>query len=217
MAGYKQPQRIGAQRIGILGGAFDPPHLAHRTLAQVALAQLGLDALHVIPTGQAWHKARPLTDAGHRLAMCKLAFEGLGGEGQHVIFDEREIRRQGPSYTIDTLRELKTEYANAEFFLIMGQDQMRALPTWNHWQDIAAMALICWADRDLDGQGLGWNFEPTPELRGHSRKLAMPLMDLSSTGIRAQIGASIASRQTTPLVSPAVARYIADHHLYQPT
>ena len=79
-------------RVGMFGGAFDPPHRAHRALAEAALHQLGLDLLLVLPTGLAWHKSRGLTAAAHRVAMCELAFAGL----PHLRIDQREIRREGP-------------------------------------------------------------------------------------------------------------------------
>ena len=68
-------------RVGMFGGAFDPPHWAHRALAETALGQLRLDHLHILPTGHAWHKPRQLSPAEHRVAMCKLAFDGLAVEG----------------------------------------------------------------------------------------------------------------------------------------
>ena len=134
-----------ASRVGMFGGAFDPPHLAHRALAQCALEQLRLDVLHVLPTGQAWHKTRPLTAAVHRLAMSELAFGGL----PRLLLDDREIRREGPSYTLDTLRELQADHPGAQLFLVMGQDQAHALPSWRRWEDILELATICVADRDL--------------------------------------------------------------------
>ena len=88
-----------APRIGIFGSAFDPPHNAHVALALAALAQLALDHLLVFPTGQAWHKTRPLSGAAHRLAMARLAFDGM----ERVSVDDRELRRTGPTYTFDTL------------------------------------------------------------------------------------------------------------------
>ena len=195
------------QRIGMFGGAFDPPHLAHRALAGAALAQLQLDALHVLPTGQAWHKSRPLTAAAHRLAMSRLAFEGLGP----VLLDDREIRRDGPSYTLDTLRELHAEHPQAELYLVMGKDQADVLPTWRNWQDIVSLACICVADRDmLTGQET--QFLPPPEMVGRFRKLQMPAMDISATGIRARVAGG---QGIAPLVSPAVARYIEHNSLYQ--
>ena len=195
------------RRIGMFGGAFDPPHLAHRALAGAALAQLRLDELHVLPTGQAWHKARPLTAAAHRLAMCRLAFEGLAG----VQLDEREIRRAGPSYTLDTLQELQAEQPQAELFLVMGKDQADVLPSWRNWERIVHLAIICVADRDVM-TGQETRFVPPPEMAGRFCKIHMPSMDISATGIRARVAGG---QGIAPLVSPAVARYIEDNSLYQ--
>jgi len=190
----------------MFGGAFDPPHLAHRSLAEVALRQLELDELRVLPTGQAWHKTRPLTNAAHRLAMSRLAFAGLGG----AVVDEREIRRAGPSYTLDTLRELQAENPQAELYLVMGKDQADALPTWRDWGRIVELAIICVADRDgLTGQET--RFVPPPGMAGRFCKLHMPTMDISATGIRARVAGG---QGIAPLVSPAVARYIDQHNLY---
>ena len=193
----------------MFGGAFDPPHLAHRALAEVALHQLALDALHILPTGEAWHKTRSLSPAQHRLAMSRLAFAGLA----RSMVDEREIRRIGPSYTLDTLRELQAEQPQAELYLVMGKDQADVLPTWRNWEQIVEIAIICVADRDaLTGQET--TFTPPPQMLGRFRKLQMPTMDISATGIRARV----ASQQgIAPLVSPSVARYIEDHHLYENT
>ena len=88
------------RRIGVFGGAFDPPHRGHTALAQAALEHLDLDLLLVVPTGTAWHKSRPLSDAQHRLAMCALAF----GDVSRAQIDDCEIVRSGPSYTVDTLQ-----------------------------------------------------------------------------------------------------------------
>lgn len=200
---------MSLKKVGMFGGAFDPPHLAHRALAEVALEQLKLDELRILPTGQAWHKTRTLTEAGHRLAMARLAFEGLPG----VVVDDREIRRAGPSYTLDTLRELRAEQPQAELYLVMGKDQADVLPTWRDWERIVEIAIICVADRDgLTGQET--RFVPPPAMAGRFRKLQMPAMDISATGIRARV----ASRQgIAPLVSPAVARYIEQNHLYTGT
>lgn len=200
---------MAPKKIALFGGAFDPPHLAHRALAETALAQLQPDELRVLPTGQAWHKSRPLTDAKHRLTMVRLAFEGL----PRVLMDDREIRRSGPSYTLDTLREVHAENPQAELYLVMGKDQADVLPTWRDWQEIVKLAVICVADRDvLTGQVVP--FVPPPEMTGRFRKLNMPVMDISATGIRARVAGL---QGIAPLVSPAVARYIETNHLYQST
>lgn len=194
------------QRLGVFGGAFDPPHLAHRALAEVALRQLALAELRILPTGQAWHKTRQLTDSKHRLAMVALTFDHLPG----VVLDDREIRRQGPSYTLDTLRELHQEQPQAELFLVMGKDQADVLPSWRNWQEIVKLAIICVADRDgMTGEMT--RFVPPPSLAARFRQLHMPAMDISATGIRTRV----ASQQgIAPLVCEPVARYIENHHLY---
>ena len=81
------------RRIGLYGGAFDPPHTGHHALAACAIRQLQLDVLHVLPTGDAWHKTRALSDATHRMAMAALNFADL----PEVLIDDRELLRRGPS------------------------------------------------------------------------------------------------------------------------
>ncbi|MFZ3128488.1 MAG: nicotinate (nicotinamide) nucleotide adenylyltransferase [Rhodoferax sp.] len=196
-----------ARRIGVFGGAFDPPHLGHRALAQAALAQLQLDALRIIPTGQAWHKNRALTPAVHRLAMAQLAFAGL----ERVHIDPRETQRPGASYTVDTLRELHDEHPQAQLFLILGQDQAQALTSWHRWEEIPQLAIICVADRAGFSGGKGVFDALLPEVP-NVRRLEMPPVDVSATDIRQHL----ANQQSVaPLVFEPVARYIALHHLYQ--
>ena len=132
-----------ARRVGVFGGAFDPPHLAHVALAQAAVDQLVLDQLRILPTGQAWHKARRLTDGIHRLAMAEEAFRSV----PHAVVDGRELRRTGPTYTIDTLRELRAEQPGAELMLVIGADQAEALHSWRESDAIIALATICIAAR----------------------------------------------------------------------
>lgn len=129
-AGARRP------RVGLYGGAFDPPHLAHIALAQAAVEQLGLDVLYIIPTGQPWMKQRSLTPAAHRLAMAQLAFAHL----PKVQVDDCELRRSGTTYTIDTLRELQARPAHAgqasDWFLVMGEDLLHTLPQWQRADDL---------------------------------------------------------------------------------
>jgi nicotinate-nucleotide adenylyltransferase len=199
------------QRIGIFGGAFDPPHNAHVALARTAIEQLGLDELRIFPTGQAWHKPRALSATEHRLAMAHLAFDGL----PRVRVDARETQRSGPTYTIDTLLELQQEYQGAQLFLLLGQDQAEALPKWHRWQELLQLAIICVAVRDADTTRAG-DFEPLAGLpeapQGRFQRLGLTPMAVGSTRIRAMLatGEGIA-----PLVPQAVARYISLHHLYQ--
>ncbi|HYF41072.1 MAG TPA: nicotinate (nicotinamide) nucleotide adenylyltransferase, partial [Ramlibacter sp.] len=135
-------------RLGLFGGAFDPPHRAHVLLARTAVEQLRLDELRICPTGQAWHKARGLTPAQHRLAMCRIAFAGV----PRAVLDDRELERAGPSYTVDTLRELHAEQPQAELFLVMGEDQAASFTGWREWAEIARLATLCIAQRPYEAQ-----------------------------------------------------------------
>jgi nicotinate-nucleotide adenylyltransferase len=199
-------------RIGVFGGAFDPPHNAHVALAQAALAQLGLAQLRIFPTGQAWHKARGLSSAKHRLAMAELAFESL----PNVAVDAREIRRSGPTYTLDTLLELKKECPDMQPVLLIGTDQAAALRSWHGFEEILSIAIVSIAHR-ADPTRATARFDPqslAPLPRGaRFEPIDLAPLDISATDIRARVarGADISG-----LVPPAVARYIDRHHLYAP-
>lgn len=194
------------RRLGVLGGAFDPPHIAHVALGRAAVEQLQLDKLLVLPTGQAWHKARALSASEHRLAMTRLAFNQV----RNAAVDPRETRRTGPTYTVDTLRELHTEYPDAELFLILGKDQGDVLSTWHQWEMIPKFAIICVADR-VDQGDVKDRFVPPASLRDRFRNLQMPRMPISATDIRTRISLH---QDLATLVSEPVARYIDQHHLY---
>lgn len=196
-----------ALRVGVFGGAFDPPHRGHVSLAQAALEQLQLDVLHAIPTGQAWHKTRDLTASVHRLAMTRLAFEGV----DRVRVDAREIARDGPSYTVDTLTELQAAYPQAQLYLLVGEDQAQALPTWHRWQEIVQLAIICVAAR-ADRTGAIGQFDALKSLLPDMRILKMPPLAISATDIRRRLAHH---ENVAPLVFEPVARYIDHYHLYQ--
>lgn len=193
------------RRVGMFGGAFDPPHIAHVALARAAVEQLQLDELRIFPTGDAWHKAQALSPAAHRLAMARIAF----GELSRTVVDERELRRPGPTYTIDTLRELKAEQPQAQVFLIMGEDQAVSLTRWREWQAIPALATICMAARAATSPDAPRQLPAEAELK----LLRLPEMPESATQVRARVAAG---EGIDHLVPPGVARYIAQHSLYRP-
>lgn len=195
-----------ARRVGMFGGAFDPPHRAHVALANCALRQLALDRLFIFPTGQAWHKDRPLTAAGHRVAMARLAFATV--EGAEV--DDRELRRTGPTYSVDTLRELQAEHPGAQLHLLMGEDQAAGFTGWHAWQEVARLAVLCVAGRGA-GEGVA-RLRALPGVR--VELLRLPPMPESATEIRTRL---TTGQDITDLVEPAVASYIESHHLYQST
>jgi nicotinate-nucleotide adenylyltransferase len=202
MAASHQPARIG-----VFGGAFDPPHVGHFELAQAAVGEFALDRLVVLPTGHAWHKRRALSAAEHRIAMAKLAFAEL----PQAVVDARETQRAGPSYTVDTLRELQAENPQAQLYLLIGEDQARALTTWHAWEDLSKLAIICVAAR-ADSTGAIGQFDALKAQFPGLTVIHMPPRELSATDLRqrAALGQSL-----IPLVFESVARYIDHHHLYQ--
>ena len=204
---------VDARRIGVFGGSFDPPHRAHVALAQCALAQLALDELHVVPTGVAWYKARGLSAPQDRLAMTRLAFADM----PRVVIDDREVKRAGPTFTIDTLVALQQENPAAQLYLVMGSDQFSAFRQWHRWEGILEIAIICVAMRAVN-TGTSGLFDSYVGQKGRFCSLSMPQSALSATqvrGVSAQPTAGFA--EISALVPPPVARYIADHSLYRAT
>ena len=193
-------------RVGMFGGAFDPPHRAHVALAREAIEQLRLDRLFVIPTGQAWHKDRALTAAEHRLAMTRIAFDGI----PQVVVDDRELKREGATYSVETLRELRDEHPGTQLVLLMGEDQARSFTRWIAWQEIARIAILGVAGRG-SGEGLA-ALRALPGVRVET--LQWTQRTESATEIRARLAAG---QDIADLVEPAVASYIESQHLYQTT
>ena len=198
------------QRIGVFGGAFDPPHNAHVALARAALDQFELDSLHVVPTGMAWHKSRALSAPVHRLTMTRLAFDNVA----RVVVDDRELQRKGPTFTIDTLKALQTENPQAQIYLFIGADQFVAFRQWHQWQEILEIAIICIADR-AESTPTQTQFDAYAAQSHRFFTLKLPLMSVSATQVR-QLIASGAACDIAKLVPEPVARYIALHQLYAP-
>jgi len=190
---------------GLFGGSFDPPHLAHRALALAALAQLELDTLVWLPARQSPHKADRMPASGaDRVAMLQRMTEG---EPRFSI-DTRELDRDGPSFTVDTLRELHAQRPGTRWWLVIGQDQYARFDTWHEWREILSLAGLAVSARDGDA------VRAAPGLSGvdHSlRILQMPALPHSATTVRTRAAAGL---DVTALVGAPVARYIADHHLY---
>jgi len=192
------------KRIGLYGGSFDPPHLGHLALAHIALEHLRLDELRWLPAGTPYQKRCMPAPAADRQAMVEAA---IAGEPRFVI-DTRELQRVGPSYTIDTLRELQRDAAPAQWFLVIGQDQYANLPSWHEWRELIGRVTLAVAARD----GAAPDPAPLAGAAHHVEVLPLPRIDVSSTGIRDRIAAG---RDYTDMVPPAVASYIDRHHLYR--
>ena len=196
----------------MFGGAFDPPHQAHVALARLAVEQLELDELRILPTGQAWHKARALSPQEHRLAMTRLAFEGM----PRIVVDQRELTRSGPTFTIDTLEALQAEKPEAQLYLVMGADQFAAFRQWHRWKDILELAIICIADRAISTAAEA-QFDAYKGLTARFLILPLPLMPVSATQIRQLIASGTdKTREISDLIPEPVARYISLNRLYSP-
>lgn len=212
-------------RVGVYGGAFDPPHLDHLAMAQAFAAHMGLQRLVVVPTGQAWHKAVNLSPAPHRLAMARAAFEASRFPSHcEVVVDDLEIRQPGPSYTHQTLDALQAESPDARWALLMGQDQFERFTTWHRWQHIAQAATLVVAERPIYSSARGGSGLESPALaplpansdgQQAPTPVALPWkgLRLSSTHIRAHVAAH-GTEGLQAMVLPAIARYISVHQLY---
>lgn len=201
-----------ADGIAVLGGSFNPPHGTHRRIAAAAFAHLPISELRVLPAGDHPHKRhRDMAPAAHRLAMCRLLFADL----PHVVVDDREVRREGPSFTVDTLAELQREHPGRQLFLLVGSDNTPLLPTWRDHHRILALATVVTfprADAPLDAAALhrvDLSAREREDLLAHV--LPMAADAVSATAIRARLRAG---ERDLPELAPAVEGYLRTHHLY---
>ncbi len=198
-------------RLGVLGGTFDPPHLGHLILAQCAFAQLKLDAVKFIPAGDPWRKVSyEVTPAQHRLEMARLA---VAGDARFGV-DDCEVRRQGPTYTSETLTELRSALgASAQLYFLVGEDAVEDMRYWRDPQAIFAAARLAVAPR-LDAPvpvpPTGGGLEPLV-LPDHDR-LDMPYIGINATDLRARIRRGESVKY---LVPETVDAYIREHGLYR--
>jgi len=193
------------QKIGLLGGSFDPVHNAHIALARAAYAQLNLSTVRLIPVGEAWQKQRTLTAAEHRIAMLELALQMLGPWAQ---IDKIETERNGPSYTIDTLDALDSAYGKQDWFWIMGTDQLANFCSWHRWEDLAARLTLAVAVRPQTA----WKIPAAlAALAPRIQKISMPVLAVTATEIRSRVAQHQAFSR---LVPEPIAQYIANHDLY---
>jgi nicotinate-nucleotide adenylyltransferase len=191
------------KRIGLFGGTFDPPHVAHVALANAALASLALDAVRWVPAGQPWQKTRVITPAAHRAAMVALAI----ADESRFLLDRTEIDRAGPSVTLDTVRALQAAEPQAQWTLLIGADQYAALHTWKGWQELLSRVVLAVANRP--GAALPVHADV---LRHPHRVVPLPMLDVASSDIRARVAQG---QPIDGLVPPEVARYIEHHALYR--
>lgn len=216
-----EPVPVPCRRIGLLGGTFDPPHRAHVALARQALRELQLDEVWWIPAGDPWQKrgTRTISPASDRLEMVRRAVKG---EPRFRV-EDLECRREGPSYAIDTVRELQRAHPGVDWIWILGEDAYRGLPTWKAFPALAAAVSFAVARRGLDETpasaerdatlpASGANLGPLPSFPGvRATALDMPPDAASSTAIRAT---AAAGADLSVWLHHEVARYIDLMRLY---
>ncbi|MGX5833542.1 nicotinate-nucleotide adenylyltransferase [Aeromonas piscicola] len=209
--------------IGLLGGTFDPIHIGHLRPAIEARDAIGLAEIRLIPNHIPPHRANPFCSSEQRLAMVKLA----AAENAGFVVDERELRRDTPSWTIDTLIELRQALPDTPLCFLMGMDSLLGLPGWHRWQELLDHAHLVVNVRP------GWQPEYPREvaellarhhtmdatalhrcLAGHIWLADNQPIELSATRLRALLAAGEDPRYLLP---PSVADYIRQQGLYQPS
>ena len=208
--------------IGILGGTFDPIHLGHLQPALQAMQSLGLAQIRLMPNHIPPHRPQPIATAEQRLTMVRLAAESYPG----FVVDDRELQRHAPSYTIDTLIELRRELPETPLCFLIGMDSLLSLPTWHRWQELLDYTHLVVSVRP------GWeaqfsaplaSFVASHQLADHNQihhQLAGGLfllendpVAISASALRLELASGIISREWLP---DAVAEYIAQEQIYRP-
>jgi len=196
--------------IGVLGGTFDPVHNGHLIVAEEVKTRLNLVEIIFVPAGQPWLKAaKPISSAEHRLQMLRLAI----ADKPYFKLSSIEIERTGPSYTVDTITELRNKFgSDDELFFILGWDSLAELPQWREPSRLIKMCYLVAVPRP------GY---PRPKLktleviiRGLSQRVMLmkkPEIDISASAIRERVARGLSIRH---LVPEPINRYIKEHKLY---
>jgi len=212
--------QASAEPLAIFGGTFDPVHYGHLRCAEQARHILNLENLYLLPAGNPPHRTTPSTSAAQRLEMLNLALV----EFPALLIDDRETRRNGPSYMVDTLKELRAEFPRRPLLLLIGQDAVNYLHTWHEWEQLFALTHIVTFPRpatkpeyrqDLARQ---INRRTCPDLlsllhleAGGVLHLELELIDVSATTIQSIIRLGRSPRSLLPEV---VLSYINENRLY---
>lgn len=190
-----------SRRVGLLGGTFDPPHLGHLVVAECLRVDLGLDEVRFLVAGQPWMKPGT-TSADDRIALAQAAV----ADDVHLVVDDREVRREGPTYTADTLEELSGSEPDTEWWFMLGADAANALPRWERADAALELARFVVATRPGHELDLPEPYASRVELR------SVPLVGVSSSELRERYRTGRATRY---LVPDAVHQLIVERGLYE--
>ena len=192
-------------RIGLYGGTFDPIHFGHLRAAENAREELGLDLVAFVPAAVPPHRGAPVSAASDRLAMVRIATT------PYAAFEawDHELRREGPSYTIETVEALVAAHAADAFVLVVGADTWPEIPTWREPERLLALVEVAVVDRP--GYASTPLTPPFPGARG-ARRVCGPGLPLSASAIREH---ARSGRSVRFLVPDAVADYIGERGLYR--
>lgn len=199
-------------RVGLMGGTFDPVHLAHLIIAEQARVELGLEMVVFIPVGEPWMKSdRRITPAEHRVAMVRLAINS----NPSFTISTVEVDRKGPSYTVDTLDALAREIGvNMDLYLLLGWDSLATVPSWKEPYRITKMArLVSFPRPGFPKPDMGALESAIPGIEERTVILGKPFIDISSSEIRDNVSGGKSIRY---LVPEEVEQYIRVKGLYLP-
>ncbi|MEZ5237522.1 MAG: nicotinate-nucleotide adenylyltransferase [Microthrixaceae bacterium] len=170
---HREGSPSGPARLGVLGGTFDPPHIGHLVMATTVREELGLDSVLLMVAGDPWQKSSTgdVSPAEDRLAMTEAAARGVEG----LVVSDLEVRREGPTYTVETLEELHRQHPTTEIFWILGADAIADIHTWHRHREIGGLCQLVVVDRPgaplAVPEGLEVTFVEAPRLEVSSTEL----------------------------------------------
>ena len=210
------------KRLGILGGTFDPVHLGHIKLAELALAQAELDELILVPCHLPPHRDAVQASPEDRLAMAGLAVSAHTG----ISVSDYELNKSSTSYTVETLMHFHNEFPDAELFFCLGGDSLAQIKTWHRWQDILELANLLVLERDhedidLDDVIAARTIDSVGQVKksaGQILQLTAPVINVSATEVRRHLmntsGGQDADDYLQRWLHPDVLKYIKEHQVY---
>ncbi|HKK22597.1 MAG TPA: nicotinate-nucleotide adenylyltransferase [Pseudohaliea sp.] len=214
------PAAVGGAPVGLLGGTFDPVHLGHLRCALELLQGLALAELRLVPGRIPPHRPPPRASAAQRLALVERAVAGVPG----LRADDRELRRDGPSYTVDTLAEVRAELGDRPLCFVLGSDAFLGLPSWHRWRELTDHAHLVVMERPGSGAQASRELAKwlAPRRAGERRQLRrepagrvlfFPVtpLDISASALRRRLALGQSGRWLLP---EAVWSEIADGHVY---